>query len=265
MTPHPPILVPEIGGDNLAFVGATIAALESISKYAEANAIDTLIIMSPHAPVLSGSFALRAEPVLTGSFKRFGLAEPIFSINCDQDAVEKIVDGCRHRDIPTAARTTVETSADGLDWGFLVPYWFFGGGRAAVALSISDLPYTAHFSFGRTVARALAGLRRKYLFVASGDLSHRLTAQAPYGFSSRAGEFDQLVTEALAAGRESDLLSIDPDLISEAGECGLRSFITLAGFLSEFEHHHNLLSYEGPFGVGYAVGLFAAKGAIHAV
>lgn len=42
-------------------------------------------------------------------------------------------------------------------------------------------------------------------------------------------------------------------MILEAGECGLRSLYVLAGALDGVKVKGNLLSYEAPFGVGYAV------------
>jgi len=45
------------------------------------------------------------------------------------------------------------------------------------------------------------------------------------------------------------------ELYPEAGECGLRSFCFLLGILeaSGISWQPEILSYEGPFGVGYLV------------
>jgi aromatic ring-opening dioxygenase LigB subunit len=55
------------------------------------------------------------------------------------------------------------------------------------------------------------------------------------------------------------MLSIDPELAEAAGECGYRSLAVLSGVVAAAQaagaHTQNhLLSYEGPFGVGYLVG-----------
>jgi AmmeMemoRadiSam system protein A len=88
-------------------------------------------------------------------------------------------------------------------------------------------------------------------FVASGDCSHRLTPGAPAGFSPRAAQFDALLVELVAAGAWADLVHIDPGLIGSAGECGLRSFVTLGGFLASESTATRVLAYESPWGVGY--------------
>ncbi|MCK4267982.1 MAG: AmmeMemoRadiSam system protein A, partial [Actinomycetia bacterium] len=94
----------------------------------------------------------------------------------------------------------------------------------------------------------------------SGDLSHRLSHEGPYGFSALGSVFDEKVKEIVASGRLSELLNIDNSLSVPAAECGLRSFVTLAGLLSKLEIETNILSYEGPFGIGYLVASLMVKG-----
>jgi aromatic ring-opening dioxygenase LigB subunit len=42
-------------------------------------------------------------------------------------------------------------------------------------------------------------------------------------------------------------------LVQSAGECGLRSIVILMGALDGLKVKPEILSYEGPFGVGYLV------------
>jgi len=72
--------------------------------------------------------------------------------------------------------------------------------------------------------------------------------------------FDRQVTESMARGDFSDFLTIDPALQEGAAECGLRAFQIMAGALDGRAVTPRLLSYEGPFGVGYAVATFAEAG-----
>src|SRR5665648_933192 len=52
---------------------------------------------------------------------------------------------------------------------------------------------------------------------------------------------------------------MDPILLEGAAECGLRSFMALGGFLGDDATvEPEILSYEGPFGVGYMVARFGA-------
>ncbi len=154
----------------------------------------------------------------------------------------------------SAVRRTEDTRD--LDWGVLVPYHFIGGGLPIVSLSISGLDYRRHHAWGQAVSRAARSLGRKIVFVASGDLSHKLTQSSPYGFAPAGEAFENEVVAILNSRKLSELADIEPGLVAEAAECGLRSFISLSGVLDGLEFHGGTLAHEGPFGVGYAVALF---------
>ena len=55
------------------------------------------------------------------------------------------------------------------------------------------------------------------------------------------------------------ILSLDPEFVEEAGECGYRSIIILLGILKNLNWEPEIISYEGPFGVGYLVANFKIK------
>ena len=48
-------------------------------------------------------------------------------------------------------------------------------------------------------------------------------------------------------------MKIDKKLVQDASVCGLKSFIILAGMIEELNVEPEVMSYEGPFGVGYMV------------
>jgi AmmeMemoRadiSam system protein B len=145
-----------------------------------------------------------------------------------------------------------------LDHGAVVPLYFLhkaGFKGQLVHLSSGMLPYEEMYTFGKAVQGALGMLDRKTAVIASGDLSHRLAPEAAAGYSPNAAEFDRQVMDAIAGMNVKALLTMDKKLIEEAGECGLRSIFFLFGVLGGMEAQANILSYEGPFGVGYGVAL----------
>jgi len=91
-------------------------------------------------------------------------------------------------------------------------------------------------------------------------LSHRLTTEAPAGYSPKGAEFDRQLVAALEKADVKALLAMDRNLIDEAGECGLRPVFFLLGVMGGLDAEMMLSSYEGPFGVGYAVIAFKIKG-----
>lgn len=251
IAPHPPILIPQIGGENLNNLKATVAALEQASALLDRIGIEALVVVSPHSPLFKDRFVVRADKGFEADFDRFGATKPRFMIDNDIDAVEILMAAARSRKIPLVA---MESPAGGIDWGVSVPYSYLGEGRPVVSLSLSGLSFEDHFELGRAVADGLASRSEKrWAFIASGDLSHRLSPDGPYGFSARGLEFDRLIADIVSRGRLAELKAIDADLIDAAGECGLRSFIMLAGAMSGYKVETEVLSYEGPFGVGYMV------------
>ena len=70
------------------------------------------------------------------------------------------------------------------------------------------------------------------------------------------GKFDKEFVRIIEKGSLSEFADIPPLLTERAGECGLNSFLILSGLLSCYKRSQELLSYEGPFGVGYGVARF---------
>jgi AmmeMemoRadiSam system protein A len=128
-----------------------------------------------------------------------------------------------------------------------------------VRIGISGLPADQHFKLGRCIAQVAKESGKRVVFIASGDLSHKLTKEGPYGYAKEGPKFDRLVTEAFRTSDFAKLMNLPANLCEPAGECGLRSFIIMAGALEGIETESKLISYEGPFGVGYAVATFVPK------
>jgi AmmeMemoRadiSam system protein A len=129
-----------------------------------------------------------------------------------------------------------------------------------VVVSLSGRPYEEHRTFGQSVRRAADKLGRRVVFVASGDMSHRLTPDAAAGYSPDARRLDAAIVGLVEQGRLAGLMSLEPELVDAGGECGLRSVITLGGFCCEDPAPASVLSYEGPWGVGYLTAVIGRSG-----
>jgi AmmeMemoRadiSam system protein A len=117
-----------------------------------------------------------------------------------------------------------------------------------------------HYRFGQAIQETVERLGRRTVFIASGDLSHKLKADGPYGFAKEGPEFDQEITDAFAKGDFMRFMTFAPSFCDKAAECGLRSFLIMAGALDRTQAASTLYSYEGPFGVGYGVADFLPEG-----
>lgn len=257
VSPHPPIMVPEIGGPEVQKVSMSIRALESVGREIAEISPDTIVIMSPHSPVYSDTFTVKVSPMLGGSFSQFGAPQVRIDTTCDVELSRAIAAKAESKGIPcetVGGEGFPARGAADLDHGILVPLHFLAAQPYPLAcISLSFLDMKTHYRLGTAVREAIRETGRKCVFVASGDLSHRLIPDAPAGYSPRAKEFDSRIASIVASGDLSLLLDLDPELATDAGECGLRSIITMAGILDGYARESEVLSYEGPFGVGYMV------------
>lgn len=151
------------------------------------------------------------------------------------------------------------------DWGFNVPLYFlakdFKGEIKQHLIGLEKPEF--YFEEGKKVYKKLGG-KKKYALIASGDMSHCLKEEGPYGFQADGPKFDKALIEALKKKDVENILKLD-DIYPEAGECGLRSFCFLLGILEEskIDYQPEILSYEGPFGVGYLVANFKIKNEVN--
>jgi len=144
------------------------------------------------------------------------------------------------------------------DWGFNVPLFFLAKnfkGEIKNYLIGSESP-DYYFLKGKEIGEKLSSvkIKKKVALIASGDLSHRLKEDGPYGFNPDGPKFDEKLRESLKKKDMETILELD-ETYPEAAECGLRSFVFLFGILegSKIKYNAEILSYEGPFGVGYLV------------
>jgi aromatic ring-opening dioxygenase LigB subunit len=252
--PHPPLLVPEIGGAGRTAVSATIAAMQRLATLL--GPLDTIVVISPHTHGYGDAFTVKTAETLRGDFSDFGCPTVGRVIPCDRELADALLEEAQ------AEEGLVLESVDdaGLDHGILVPLTFLAP-QQLVSLSVVS-SYEAHKALGMLVRRCADALQRHVLFLASGDLSHRLIPSAPAGFDPRGTVFDMSVVELLERGDFAGLSTLDRGLVAAAGECGLRSLIALGAFLGEdAKTNPQVLSYEGPYGVGYLVGAFGSEAA----
>ncbi len=260
VAPHPPIMVREVGGADADVTSASEASLRALAGVLARFAPDTLVVVSPHAPGFWDAFTVSTAQRFHGDLGQFRAGQVAHDVAGDPELARAILAEASSAGLPAVSRREALAGRDGeLDHGVLVPLHFLDP-RATyplVVVSFAGLSADDHAAFGRAIARAAAGLGRKVAFLASGDMSHRLLPEAPAGYEPRAHLFDEQVASMLARGDFGAIACIDPKLRDEAGECGWRSLLILGGFLDGRGAGSRVLSYEGPWGVGYLTAAFA--------
>lgn len=260
IVPHPPIIVPEVGRGEEKEISKTMESYLEVAKRIAALKPDTIIVTSPHSIMYSDYFHISPGKSAKGDLGRFHARSVAFQVTYDEEFVREL-EACAERE-GLEAGTPGEKDRQ-LDHGTMVPLYFinqFLTDYKLVRIGLSGLSFTDHYHLGRCIAKTAQKLGRRIVFVASGDLSHRLKEDGPYGFCEEGVRFDREITQAMKEGDFLRFMEFTPDFCEAAGECGLRSFIIMAGALSGQAVEPDFLSYEGTFGVGYALCEFKITG-----
>jgi MEMO1 family protein len=255
IAPHPPIMVPEVGREAIAEVRGSIDAMRWFTERIIESGAETVILISPHAPLDARAFVAYSDARLYGDFANFRAPGASVEAPLDKELLAAIKEAA-------AAQHYEMVGVEGyeLDHGTAVPLYFLqhnGWSGNVVALGYTFLSNEDHLRFGSCIKRAVDTTARRVAFVASGDLSHRLKPSAPAGYNPDAHLFDEEIVACLREGEPSRIVNIDQDLRRMAGECGYRSMLVALGTVEEIEHDCEVLHYEAPFGVGYLVAQLA--------
>ena len=261
IVPHPPLIIPEIGGGEELQIQNTVNAYHTIAKQIAELKPQTIIVISPHGVMYSDFFHISPGPGGRGDMSRFRAPQVVMRKKYDSSLIYAIAEAAKKKDIPSGV---VGQKDNSIDHGTLIPLTFLAEKDLPceiVRIGISGLDAAAHYRFGKCIKKTAEELKRDVVLIASGDLSHKLLESGPYGYSASGPEFDRQATAAMAKGDFLSLLTLDATLCEEAAECGLGTFWILAGAFDRMRVKSELISYEGPFGVGYAVAAFTPEGA----
>lgn len=228
--PHPPIILPEIGRGEEKKIARTTAAYGEVMRRAAALEPDTVVITSPHATMYGDYFHISPGKKAVGDFSAFRCPEVKIGAAYDDVFSKALADACAADDLPAGFLGEREPA---LDHGTMIPLYFLQPELKkpvkVVSIGLSGLGADVHYRLGEKIAETAEKLGRRVVFIASGDLSHKLKEDGPYGFAKEGPVFDEEVTKALGAADFLSLLTISPELAEGAAECGLRSFWIMAG------------------------------------
>lgn len=250
ITPHPPILIPNVGKENLEQVKKTKEAMEQLERDLYAAKPDILIIISPHGEIQHNAFTINLANEFEIGFESFG----DFSTKLKVKGDIILITNDKER-INTKSPLNI-ISEPKLDHGVGVPFFYLGQHLPNISLIpivFSLLDNQSHLEFGKNLKETIMTSEKRIAVIASGDLSHCLTENAPAPFNPMGKEFDEQLVELLKIGEAQRIVNLDQQLIENAAECGLRSILILLGVLNNINFQTEILSYEAPFGVGYLV------------
>jgi AmmeMemoRadiSam system protein A len=261
-SPHPPILVPDIGRGEEKGAQKTLDGMECLASEAAKLAPEVIVCITPHGPVFQDGLCVMRGESLTGDFGQFGRPRVGMSLPLDQtltDAFTSLLDDAGipyvGMDDDTAGQYRLKRA---LDHGCLVPLYFIREKYEdfkIVHITIGLLPLAEMYAAGRLLAEAVGETGARAVILASGDMSHCLSDRGPYHYHPKGEVFDRKVEEIIASGELTKLAQIPVSLYEPAGQCGLPSFVMGVGTLDGYRVQTTVFSYEGPFGVGYLTGI----------
>ena len=256
MVPHPPMIVPAVGRGSEKQIQKTIDAYEQVADEIAALAPETIIITSPHTVMYADYFHISPGRGAKGDFGRFRAAQVCFDEEYDRELVNELADIARGQGFPAGVMGERDKR---LDHGTMVPLYFIRRkytGAKIVRIGLSGLPLSEHYRFGQMIREAVDRLGRKAVFVASGDLSHKLQDYGPYGFAEEGPQYDARIMDVCSRAAFGELFDFDETFCDRAAECGHRSFVIMAGAFDGLAVKATQLSHEDVTGVGYGICTF---------
>lgn len=260
MMPHPPIIIPEIGRGEEKKVEHTIETLDMCAVEIGEMKPDTIILITPHGPAFQDVITILGEHTLSGDFSRFGLPTLSMQFQNDDNLIEGIMDYSKIKDIDCVVLNRKMADAYGmsieLEWGAMVPLYFITRHYKDFRLLHITTPLVSYedmYRFGAAIQSSVEKGDSDVVIISSGDLSHRLKVDGPYGFHPMGPKLDNEIVKLVGKGDGAGLLNMDKHMIEEGGECGLRAILTVFGALKNYCISPTVLSYQDDFGVGYMV------------
>lgn len=260
MVPHPPLIIPEIGRGKENGIEKTISAYHEAARRLAEHKPETIVLISPHQILYSDYFHISPGNGAKGDFGRFMAGQVKMEVSYDTELVKEICTLADEKDIPAG---TLGERDKSLDHGTMVPLYFvnkYWKDYKLVRIGLSGMPLVMHYELGQCIRMAADKLGRNVAVIASGDLSHKLMEDGPYGYSKDGPEYDSRVMDVMERAAFGELLDFPEYFLESAAECGHRSFVIMAGVLDERAVEAERLSYEGPFGVGYGICTYEPKG-----
>ena len=248
ITPHSPLLLKTIGQDNFEKLKKTQKAFQEIKNDLYHRNVDTIIIFSSPHEDIEPTFVINHSPKLIAQFEKFGDMETKFEFKNDLELGYKI------REATETKFPVILSTDEDLKYNFTVPLSNLtnqGQEISIVPISYSSLSNKEHYNFGKAIRKVINNSNKHIAVIATGELSHNLTEDAPGGYSKKGLEYDKLVIELLEKNKNQDILNFDTNLLNEVEECLYSSILLLLGVLGETKYKSETLSYEYPFGVGY--------------
>ncbi len=263
LMPHAPVFLEAIGHEQIRSVERTTESMHQSGKSIKELDPDMIVFVSPHGPVFSDAIAVYDLATYKGDFHTFGEFDLEYKFNVESAYLKTLCElsdesGLDYYPLQEDQFKQFHHEAK-LDHGVLVPAHFIYqhvDNIPMVAMSYGTFPYLRLIKNGKLLKTVSDQMNLKIVIIASGDMSHALKDSGPYTYDPHGSWFDALMKKNIEKQTPWDVFTESHENIELARECGLRSFAIMLGALEGFKIDSEVLSYEGPFGVGYLCASF---------
>lgn len=249
ITPHPPFLLPSIGKEAFYELKKTVKALQTLEEELYTAKPNLILIISPHTGLFAESFTINAHPTLTSAFEQFGDMLTVKTWTGAPEFAAKVSHAAKSLHLPVQLM-----SEEKIDHGATIPLTYLTEHLPQVKIvpiGYSALTPEDHVTFGKFLKEQIMESGKRVAVIASGDMSHCLTKDAPHGLKPAGEAFDKALQQAFKVHDTSSLSTLDAGLVQDAEECSYRSSLILMGILDGMNYTYVQHAYEHPFGVGY--------------
>ncbi|MBQ3105426.1 MAG: AmmeMemoRadiSam system protein A [Lachnospiraceae bacterium] len=260
MVPHPPLIIPEVGKGEEKKIRKTIQCYRRVAEEVARLKPETIVVISPHNVMYEDYFHIRPGGYVSGDFGQFGAKRVQIQCTCDTEFVRETCYEGERQNIPWGTKGGKEKT---LDHGTMIPLYFINdcyGDYKLVSVGLSGMSLPLHYRLGQALKSASERTGRRTVVIASGDLSHHLKEEGPYGYTKEGPAYDERIMDVMGRGAFGELFDFSDEFCAKAGECGHRAFTILAGALDGLSVVASRLSYEAPFGVGYGICSYLVDG-----
>jgi len=253
IAPHGAEIIPQLAGDKLEAFNKTRRGMEKIASLIKTQKIGTIIIATPHNLRLKGNIGIITTEFTEGSLQTdSGSIRMRFQYN--RPLAEEILRQAKESKLPVVGVNygTDEgpSSCMPMDWGTLIPLWFFGAQlarpRVVIVTPSREIPMENLVKLGSLIVQAAKKSDEKVAFVASADQAHTHHSKGPYGFHPASAKFDKLVKKAVKENNLKMLLNLEQQLIENAKPDSLWQIAILIGVLQKNPMKGKLISYQAP-------------------
>ncbi len=258
ITPHPPLILPEIGRGKEREAQRTIEGIQRIAKLVKESKPEVIICITPHGNVFQDGVCVLDEAKIAGDLRDFGHPRLRIKKDIDIEFNDKLIDEFAEHEIPSVflnENIAKEYNARlALDHGCIVPLYYIDKlykDYKIVHITIGLLSLHELYLIGKMLRRIIDKGDTRAMLLASADLSHCLKAEGPYPYNPSGEVFDKRLVEAISSGAFNEIINMPSELYESACECGLRPIAMGLGAFDGFKTKSTIYSYEGPYGVGY--------------